>query len=164
MLPQRWFGVRPEALLPRLLLVLVIVLVIRRWVWAPILMEGESMLPTLTSGRLALVNKLAYRFRPPQRGDIVLVWTGEEWWVKRILGLPGEEIAVRSGAVYVNGSPIQEPYVRLKDFSDIARGKLETGRFVVAGDNRQSGLIAVVSRDRVVGKLMFLRTRTQRPH
>jgi signal peptidase I len=158
MAKRHWLGSRPKVVLQRLLLVLVLILVIRHWIWSPVFISGKSMLPTLHHGQLGAVNKLAYRFRPPQRGDIVVISTGKEIWVKRILGLPGEEIEVRQGTVYTNGKPLSEPYVEFKDDSDIEPGKLAANHFVVAGDNRQPALIAVVGRERIVGRWVPLWT------
>ena len=132
-------------------------LVFRHWVWMPVLLVGASMEPTLRNGQWAGVNKLAYRFRAPQRGDIVLVNTGSELTAKRILGLPREELALRGGALYVNGQPLTEPYVRRPSGDNIAAGQLGTNRFLVIGDNRQDTTVAVVKRERIVGPLIFWR-------
>jgi signal peptidase I len=128
----------------------------REWVWTPVLIRGESMLPTLRGGQLAGVNKLAYLFGPPRRGDIVDVWTGKDLMVKRIVGLPGEEVAVRDGTLYVNGSPLPEPYAIKKDWN-VAPGKLDVNSFLIMGDNRLDTVTAVVSRERIVGRLCPLR-------
>ena len=138
-----------------LLLALGLVLVVRQWVWAPALITGGSMQPTLRGGHLAGINKLAYRRHPPRRGDIVAISTGLGLIVKRILGLPGEEIAMRDGVVYVNGQPLAEPYVRFPGNGTTAPGRLGPNRFVVAGDYRPASIVAVVSRDRIVGSLVF---------
>jgi signal peptidase I len=114
------------------------------------------MLPTVRSGQLALIDKLIYRLRPPRRGDIVFVRSGKELWTKRILGLPGEEIEVRHAMLYVNGESLQEPYVAFNDSTDISPGRIGAKCFVVAGDNRRPALVAVVSQDRIVGKLLPL--------
>ncbi len=113
------------------------------------------MQPTLRGGHLAGINKLAYRRRPPRRGDIVAIRTGRGLIVKRILGLPGEEIAMRDGVVYVNGQALAEPYVRFPGTGTTAPGRLGPNRCVVAGDCRLTSIIAVVSRDRIVGSLVF---------
>ena len=144
--PLRW-------LLP----VLGLVLAIRQWVWMPILISGESMQPTLRGGQLAWVNKLAYRSRPPRRGDIVVVRTPRNWIVKRILGLPGEEIALRDGVCYIDGRPLAEPYVQFAGTDTTAPGRLGPNRYLVAGDYRAESAIAVVSRERVVGGLVCWR-------
>jgi signal peptidase I len=142
--PLRW-------LLP----VLGLVLAVRQWVWMPILIAGESMQPTLGDGQLAWVNKLTYCSRSPRRGDIVVVRTPRNWIVKRILGLPGEEIALRDGVCYVNGRLLAEPYVQFAGADTTAPGRLGPNRYLVAGDYRAETAIAVVSRDRIVGGLVF---------
>jgi signal peptidase I len=138
-----------------LLLALGLVLAVRQWVWMPTFITGESMQPTLRSGQLAGVNKLAYRFRPPRRGDIVLVYTGRDWIVKRIIGLPGEEVAVRDGVFYIDSRPLPEPYVQFAGTGTTSPGQLGPDRFVVTGDYRPESTIAVVRRDRIVGRLVF---------
>jgi signal peptidase I len=137
-----------------LVLALALALAIRQWVWMPAFVIGESMKPTLRHGQWAGVNKLTYRFRPPRRGDIILVKSRLEVHAKRIVGLPGEEIAMRFGVVYVNGRPLAEPYVRLRGGATIAAGRLGADRFLVAGDNRPESIIAVVRRERIVGRLV----------
>jgi signal peptidase I len=140
--------------LPWLLLALGLALAIRQWIWVPGLISGESMQPTLRSGQLVWINKLVYFFDMPRRGDIVEFWTGREFMVKRVLGLPGDQIAVRGGIFYVNGTPLTEPYVQSKDNSNIAPGRLSPDHFVVAGDNRSQTIIAVVNRKRIVGRVL----------
>jgi signal peptidase I len=142
--PLRW-------LLPLLLLVLAC----RQWIGMPILITGGSMQPTLRSGQLAAINRLAYHFGPPRRGDIVVVHTGRERIVKRIVGLPGEEIAVRNGVFFIDGRPLAEPYVLFAGTDNITPGRLGRNRFVVAGDYRLGGMIAIVNRDRILGRLVF---------
>jgi signal peptidase I len=139
--------------LRRLLLAGVLALAVRHWVWKPLLVVGTSMQPTLPAGSIVGLNQLAYRFGLPQRGDIVALWTGRQLIVKRILGLPGEEILAADGVFYINGSPLAEPYVQLNDAANIAAGRLGANRFVVAGDNRRDTIIAVASLDRIVGRV-----------
>ncbi len=119
----------------------------------PAFIVGDSMLPTLHPGEIAGVNKVIYLLRPPRRGDVVAAWTGKELAIKRVLGLPGEDVAVRDGFVYVNGRPLAEPYVQFRDHCNIAPGRIGPGRFVLAGDNRLQTVIAIVNRERIVGRL-----------
>src|ERR1051325_2047039 len=92
------------AVLRRVLLALALTWLIRKWVWMPVLIVGNSMEPALRHHQLAGVNKLAYLFRPPRRGDVVAAWTGQDLVIKRIEGLPDEEISHHDGVFYVNGS------------------------------------------------------------
>ena len=143
------------SILAKLVLGVVTVSLFRQAVWTPVIITGRSMLPTLRSGRLAGVNKLAYRFDAPRRGDVVAVWTGRELIVKRIVGLPGEEISAREGILYVNGARLAEPYVQLPHGWAIGAAKIEADSFVIAGDNRTETLVAVVHRSRIMGRLIF---------
>lgn len=127
---------------------------LRHWVALPVLIAGRSMEPTLLPGQLVVVNKLAYRLHPPQRGDLVLVRAGQSLLAKRIIGLPGEEISARGGLFYADGVPLSEPYVQFKQDWDIAAGKIATDCYVIAGDNRQESTILVVHRRRIVGRLV----------
>ena len=115
-------------ILPRSLLELPVILLIsfalvfgfvRPVVAAPFYIGSESMEPTLhgcqgcTNDRL-LINKLAYDLEEPERGDIVLFRDpegGKEPLIKRVVGLPGDRIAVRHGKLSLNGEPKREPYV-----------------------------------------------------
>ncbi|HVV72070.1 MAG TPA: signal peptidase I, partial [Verrucomicrobiae bacterium] len=107
-----------------LLVLLALVLVIRNWVCMPALVLGASMSPTLQDRQVVLVNKLAYLFRPPARGDIVSIWTGREWLIKRVIGLPGEEVALKKGTLLVNGEVVPEPYLEASGDVEMAPGKI----------------------------------------
>jgi signal peptidase I len=137
-----------------LLLILGLVLAIRQWAWAPVVVIGGSMQPTLCSGQITVLSKLSYHFRPPRRGDIVLVDTGRELYAKRIIGLPGEDLALKAGVLYVNGRRLAEPYVQFPGDDSVAAGRLGTNRFLIAGDNRPDSTVAVVNRERIVGVLI----------
>src|SRR5262249_20845519 len=71
---------------------------------------GDSMWPGLRTGDLLLARKTAYCNHDPGRGDIVLAFRDGELIVKRVVGLPGEEIRLDGGRLYVNGSPLRENY------------------------------------------------------
>jgi signal peptidase I len=148
---MRWDSI---ARLRWLLLLPLVALVLRQWVYCPLLISGDSMLPSLRSGQFAVVSKLAYRFHPPARGDVVLVWTGKEQMVKRVVGLPGEEIAACDGVLYVNGSPLNEPYITNRNAWSAAPGKIAADHFVVCGDNRAATLMLLIRKERVIGRLL----------
>jgi signal peptidase I len=105
--------------------------------WIP----SGSMIPTLEIGDRVLVNKFIYRFTEPKRGDIVVftsVDNPKEDLIKRVVGLPGDKIAVRGGKLFLNGKPQKEPYTnkQLPDRSFFARITVPKGHVFVMGDNR----------------------------
>ena len=127
------------------------------WVILPVRTDGDSMLPTYTSGSFNLVNRLAYFNARPKRGDIVAIRLAGTSVViiKRIIALPGERISVTDGSVRVNDSPLDEPYVRHNrswDLEDVTLGPRE---YFVAGDNRVASDVGRTDAERIVGRLMF---------
>src|SRR5215211_5950936 len=105
--------------------------------WIP----SGSMIPTLEIGDRVLVNKFIYRFTEPKRGDILVfqsVDNPNEDLIKRVVGLPGDKIAVRGGKLFMNGKPQKEPYTnkKLPDRSFYAKTTVPKNHVFVMGDNR----------------------------
>jgi signal peptidase I len=100
--------------------------------------NGSSMEATLHDGEYLIISKLAYWIRPPQRGDIIVLHPpknpGEDY-IKRIVGLPGESVEVRNGAVWVDGIVLDEPYVSSTP-RNAGPWTLEEDEYLVFGDNR----------------------------
>ena len=104
--------------------------------------EGSSMEPNLTTGQFLIVSRLAYRFGQPERGDVIVFdfpGNPSDDYVKRIVGLPGDEILIDQGLVYVNGDLLDEPYIS-DDSLTPRRGTWEVpeDNYFVMGDNRPS--------------------------
>ena len=125
--------------------------------------DGPSMLPTLQGGERLLVDKLTYRFRPPQRGEIVVFRYPAEpshFFIKRVIGLPGDEIEIRGGFVYVNGVRLDEDYTNGRTFGPYARYWVPEGHYFVLGDNRnnsqdsRSATVGYVPRSLIVGRAL----------
>jgi signal peptidase I len=103
--------------------------------------EGASMEPTLHTRQFVFVDTLLPRSRSVQRGEVIVFRyprNPEVEYVKRVVGLPGETIAIAHGRVWVNGQPLEEPYVR-----DVPRyvwgpGRVPHNTVFVLGDNRNS--------------------------
>jgi signal peptidase I len=124
----------------------VAVFLVRTFVAQPFLVSGASMEPTFENGDYLLVDELAYRFRAPERGEVVVFrYPGDErtFYIKRIIGLPGERVVMKNGEVEVfrNGEEkvLHEPYVapasRAGDMVDIT---LKDGQYFMMGDNRNN--------------------------
>jgi signal peptidase I len=155
------FGRDPRRTLVRVLVLGSLSFIIFRWVLLPIRAEGISMQPTYESGSLHLVNRLAYSHLKPVRGDVVGIKLAgpHVLYVKRIIGLPGEQISIGQGQVYVNGAPLEEPYVRNRRPWDKPEVTLTPREYFVIGDNR--GMRAAdhdfgrVDVSRIVGRVVF---------
>lgn len=101
--------------------------------------EQVSMLPNLHEGEYVIVDKVSYAFRPPERGEIVVLKNpspGQPDLIKRIIGLPGETIAVGNGQVQINGQPLAEPYVQQPMGREYPATTLQPEQYFVMGDNR----------------------------
>lgn len=158
-----------------ILIAVVLAGVIRQFFFAPILVDGVSMAPTLHDRDRMIVNKIGYQIGDPKRFDIIVFRATEDKdYIKRIIGLPGDEIEYRNDKLYVNGKAYEEPYLD-KQKKQIADGPLTydftleemTGKktvpkdqLFVLGDNRRfskdSRSIGTVSMDRVIGKANML--------
>ena len=154
--------------------------------WIP----SASMVPTLKYGDRVLVNKFIYRFTEPERGDVVVFKSVEggrlppeenpigrligffrndgpdraprQDLIKRVVGVPGDEISVRGGRLFVNGEPQREPYVNKKypDRSFYAPTTVPEGHVFAMGDNRansqDSRIFGPVPKENIEGEA-FLR-------
>jgi signal peptidase I len=104
--------------------------------------QGTSMSPELKDGERIMVNKFLYYFGDIARGDVVVFWYPEDpqlSFIKRVVALPGESVEIRSGKVFVNDMPIDEPYVSdaNADLRSFPRLEVRPGHFFVLGDNRK---------------------------
>lgn len=144
--------------------------------------EGASMVPTLADQQMLLVDKVSYfRWDPtffgrllgqdvtpsprylfgggPQRGDIIVLraWNEDKDYIKRVVGLPGEQVEVRANDhVYINGVPLNEPYINAIPNYNIAPLSLPSDEFYVLGDNRtnssDSHVYGPAKLDQIVGR------------
>ena len=124
--------------------------------------ENISMEPTLQPGYLLIVNKLAYKLGEPKHGDIVVFhYMGDknEDYIKRVIGLPGDEVNIENGTVYVNGIALSEPYIAAFPAYSGTWVVPERSLFVL-GDNRNNSSDShqwgFVDLDDVVGKAVFI--------
>lgn len=101
--------------------------------------EGHSMVPTLQDGERLLVDELTYRFRAPQRGEIVVLRfpaNPRVRFIKRIIGIPGDNIFVHAGRVILNGKPLDENYIAEPILGEFGPYVVPPGSYFVMGDNR----------------------------
>ena len=124
--------------------------------------ENISMKPTLQPGELLLVNKLSYRLGQPHHGDVIVFhYPGNpsEDYIKRLIGLPGDDIRVENGLVYINNQPMDEPYIAAPPAYN-GNWKIPENMFFVLGDNRNqssdSHSWGFVPKDLIVGKALII--------
>lgn len=129
---------------------------------ARIRIESISMVPTLEPGNYVVVEKITYRFRLPARGEVVvfdLPRDPSQRFIKRVIGIPGEEVRIQGGRVYINGQSLEEPYIRVPTNRGGTWQVPENSVFVL-GDNRNnssdSRVWGVVTADKLIGKALFV--------
>ncbi|GAB6890677.1 signal peptidase I [Geobacillus stearothermophilus] len=148
------------------------VAMLRFFVFSNYMVEGKSMMPTLQSGNLLIVNKIRYEIAPIHRFDVVVFHANQkEDYVKRVIGLPGDRIEYKNDVLYINGRQVDEPYLRPYK-QQLLSGKLiggftleevtgekrvPAGCIFVLGDNRLSSWdsrhFGFVKISQVVGKV-----------
>ncbi|MDQ6661124.1 MAG: signal peptidase I [Chloroflexota bacterium] len=121
--------------------------------------EGASMQPGLVDSEYVLINKLAYLFHAPQRGDVVVFHAppdpGKDY-IKRIIGLPGDTVSYDSTHVWVNGVQLNEPYISMATNFKAKTWKVPPNEYFTMGDNRpvsdDSRDWGFLPRDNIVGE------------
>lgn len=152
-----------------IIFVIVAVLVINNFVIVNALIPSESMENTIMTGDRLFGNRLAYNFGEPARGDIIIFKypiDEKQLFIKRLIGLPGDEVKIEAGKIYINGSetPVDEPYLReapdlLMKVNEDATYQVPEGSYFMMGDNRNhssdSRVWGFVSDDLILGKAVF---------
>ena len=125
---------------------------------------GPSMEPNFHDNEWIIVNKLAYKFGEPQRGNIIVFHppTGDtKPYIKRIIGLPGEIVEIKSGKVYIHKADggtilLEEPYIKEAFFTNYTSKTIAANEYFVMGDNRNNSEDSrygwFASRDQIIGR------------
>jgi len=103
------------------------------------IVRGQSMRPGIQDGDRILIDRFSVMFNPVERGDIVVLGYPLDPnldYIKRIIGVPGDEVQIRAGEVFVNGYRLKEPYVGNLDPSSYHTASVDPGHYFVLGDNR----------------------------
>lgn len=140
----------------------VVLFVLINLVSARVLVDGSSMLPTLTNGERVIVNKLAYRLGEPKRGDIIVFFfpvDPSQEFIKRVIGLPGDQVSIHKGVILINGLRLEEPYLSDNIWYE-GDWTVSGDQLFVLGDNRNNSLDShnwgTVPLDYVIGKALFV--------
>ena len=115
------------------------------FVYQPVKVEGTSMMPALVDSERIFINKFIYRLGmgSVQRGDTVVFLFPPDprrSYIKRVIGMPGDTVEIRSGRVWLNGSELREPYVpeEYRDPSSMSAVRVPPGHYFVMGDHRSA--------------------------
>ena len=147
-----------------LLVVFALSLLIVEFVGQRTTVVGQSMESTLSDGDNLIVDKISYRFHEPERFDIVVFpfqWEKNTFYIKRIIGLPGETINIDMGVIYIDGEPLEEHYGReiiLDPGEAISPITIGENQYFVMGDNRnhssdsRTSVVGLVDRDKIIGR------------
>ncbi|MBH5316664.1 signal peptidase I [Paenibacillus sp. GSMTC-2017] len=158
-----------------IVIAVVLVLLIRQFLFSPYIVDGESMEPNFISGERLIVNKILYTFKEPKFGEVVVFDVPEEKrkFIKRVIGVPGDKIRLEGDDLYINDVKVEEPYIKEVLEEAHAKGELYNntenfpnntftesvvpeGMIFAMGDNRSnsrdSRSIGFVKDDEIVGR------------
>ena len=152
-------------LLKFFLIAVIIVIPIRLWVAQPFIVSGASMEPTFDTGQYLIIDEFSYNnFTDPKRGEVVIFrypLNTSEFFIKRIIGLPGETVTIANEQVYITGADgvtrlLPEPYIVNKGDGSPQSVTLTANQYFVMGDNRpdssDSRVWGPVPRNDIVGR------------
>ena len=136
------------------IIVIILVLLFKKFLYAPIRVNGESMMKTLHDGDIMILNIIDYKLHGVKRFDIVVVDEGDELIIKRVIGLPGETVEYKDNKLYINGKKVNDKYAshETEDLSVL----VPKGEYFVLGDNRTNSLdsraFGTFSSKKILGK------------
>lgn len=150
--------------------IVIIVFFVRTYIAQPFIVDGESSSPNFHTGHYLIIDELSYRFREPARGDVIVLrypLQPSRFFLKRIIGLPGERVVIKDGKVYIydaahpNGYVLEEPYQKQATFPvgpyrDVT---LAAEQYFVMGDNRggsdDSRTWGILPRNDIMGHVLL---------
>lgn len=115
--------------------------IIRTFIVELYLVDGPSMRPTLQNAERLVVNKFIYKFRTPERGEILVFKYPSNQnrdFIKRVIAIAGDSIEIKDGRVFVNDQLMNEPYILSKTRGDYQKSIVPEGHIFVMGDNRNN--------------------------
>lgn len=115
------------------------------------------MFPTYRDGQINYANRWAYRWKTPERGDVVVIMTtGEQVTIlKRIVGMPGERVRMDNGCIYIDGALLEEAYIQQEGGWRQKEIQLGPEEYWAIGDNRVVSEFGIVSLSRLAGRILF---------
>ncbi len=132
-----FFPKMARAFLLRVLMVILSSWLFFKFICLPLVIQGESMLPTYPARGFMFCWAPAYWFKSPQRGDIVIMWYGRGvMLLKRVIALPGDTVAFHNGKLIRNGKTVDEPYIKGPSNWNLPERTVERNCYYLVGDNR----------------------------
>ena len=149
-----------------LMLSVLIAMLIILFLYRPVKVEGTSMMPSLYDQERLFINQFSYKFGGDiHRGDTVVFWfpgDTSKSYIKRVIGIPGDQVAIKNGTVILNGHPLDEPYVPedYRDQMSLPLQRVPPNSYFVLGDHRisssDSRMWGDVPRNYIYGKAVFV--------
>ncbi len=152
-------------------LIIILIVLIRSYIITPVIVRGDSMYDTLEDGEVLLLSKMNYKFNNIKRFDVVVIKDSSgEFIIKRVIGLPGDNIEYKDDVLYINGKKSSKRFTDdktedfiLKDICDIneidCNEKIPNDMYLVLGDNRDvsadSRIKGLMDKKQIIGKAVY---------
>ena len=156
-----------EELIPYVVIIIVVV-IIRTFIVTPVIVRGDSMDETLHDGEVLILNKISYKFSNIERYDIIVIKDeDDDYIIKRVIGMPGDDIEYKNNKLYINGKKVNKSFTKdetedfdLEEICDINNDECENGipkgKYLVLGDNRDisadSRIKGLIDKKQIMGK------------
>ncbi|HPD00916.1 MAG TPA: signal peptidase I [Acetivibrio sp.] len=142
----------------------VVALFLTRFVIVNAFVPTGSMETTIMPNDRLIASRIHYLIGNPKRGDIAVFRFPDDeevLYVKRVIGLPGETVEIKDGTVYIDGTPLEEPYLKEKPIGDYGPYKIPEDSYFMLGDNRNNSKDSrkwnnkFVKKEKILGKALF---------
>lgn len=153
------------------ILIIIIVILLRTYIITPVIVRGDSMYDTLKNNEVLLLSKISYRTGKIKRFDVVVIKDkSQEYIIKRVIGMPGDNIEYKDDILYINGKEYNKKFTKditgdftLEDICKINKidcnDKIPEDMYLVLGDNRDvsadSRVKGLIEKDKIIGKAIF---------
>ncbi len=156
------FGLLVFEVVKVVLISLAIILPIRLFLVQPFYVEGASMEPNFYDKEYLIIDEISYRFNEPQRGEVVIFKNPKNtkiYFIKRVIGLPGETVEVIDGKIKINNKEVEEDYIEFSSSQSHEPVALANDQYYLMGDNRansyDSRVIGPVNKKYIIGRVWF---------
>ena len=153
------------------ILIIIVIILLRSFIITPVIVRGDSMYDTLKDGEVLLLSKISYKVHDIKRFDIIVIKDKtDDYIIKRVIGLPGDNIEYKDDILYINGKKYKKRYTEditedftLQDICNInginCEGKIPKNMYLVLGDNRDvsadSRIKGLIEKKQIIGKAIF---------